>query len=988
MSERGRSPAPSGTSSRQGSPAPSAGKSPAGYPPALGSDPGRLQADKKTNTRIELGPEAYISGNADKFTERGQKYNTEGVQDMVGSNQYRMKTFDFSKKIYQYDVIITPEDRKTPFKKIMAHRSVQQILAPYTPELWLFDGKKLAWAPGKVDRGEIRAKVDLDEDERPAGETPRSGAVFNVALRVTTEINLSVLQAYLEKKTSFSSKVIEALSFVDHLLRQGPSEKLLSIKKNFYNTGRKSRPLVDGKLLEVHKGLYASIRLSHNLGQGGVGLALNCDVANTAFWVSGESLEQVICYFLAANDPKKYMGLNPATTLAQALKPMKTPQGIEMTDAMKQLRKLRKLKFKVRCRNRPASLDDKVYTLMDISFDKSGNLGPEGATAKTVNFDYNGKSTSIAEYYRLRYGYTIKYSNLPLVETAKDAKFPMELCYIEPMQRYNLKLTPKQTESMIKIAVTKPPQRKADIELGVKELDLPNDRLMKYYGATFEQQFSQVQARILAPPSVDFKVGKQEPRFGGRWRLDQGNIKFWKANTVPLKNWGFIALNNCVPKQALDAFGRKFKQILEKHGVVAPTPPMILEIPGNARDTAKSIEWAHGEITKARGYTQLLCIIVGFKNDPSYERIKKNSDCRFGFLSQCMVADHLKKESGIDQYVSNVAMKVNAKLGGATSRTVSPFGKGPTYFPPNRKTMIIGADISHPGPGSETASIAAFTMNMDADANRYGAAVESNGYRTEMIKAPNIDKFMATLGGVWRQSHGNGVPDHIMYFRDGVAENQFAAVLDQEVAAMRNFFVSRNVKPLPKFTVIVATKRHHIRFFPGPDQRNKGGDQNGNSKPGLLVEREVTHPSLWDFYLNSHKAIQGTARPVHYYVIKDEMNCPPNDLQRMIYHQCYSYARSTTPVSMHPAVYYAHLAADRARAHENVATSQGFRAYGKGHEVTRDRIAKGQTIGGTGDSLKNAEAPPLLPLGGQVPEGATPDEKGIRTFMKTTMWFI
>ena len=73
-------------------------------PPALGSDPGRLQADKKTNTRIELGPEAYTSGNADKFTERGQKYNTEGVQDMVGSNQYRMKTFDFSKKIYQYDV--------------------------------------------------------------------------------------------------------------------------------------------------------------------------------------------------------------------------------------------------------------------------------------------------------------------------------------------------------------------------------------------------------------------------------------------------------------------------------------------------------------------------------------------------------------------------------------------------------------------------------------------------------------------------------------------------------------------------------------------------------------------------------------------------------------------------------------------------------------------------------------------------------------------
>jgi eukaryotic translation initiation factor 2C len=53
---------------------------------------------------MELGPEAYTSGNADKFTMRGQKYNTEGVTDMVGANQYRLKTFDFSKKIYQYDV--------------------------------------------------------------------------------------------------------------------------------------------------------------------------------------------------------------------------------------------------------------------------------------------------------------------------------------------------------------------------------------------------------------------------------------------------------------------------------------------------------------------------------------------------------------------------------------------------------------------------------------------------------------------------------------------------------------------------------------------------------------------------------------------------------------------------------------------------------------------------------------------------------------------
>lgn len=44
-----------------------------------------------------------------------------------------------------------------------------------------------------------------------------------------------------------------------------------------------------------------------------------------------------------------------------------------------------------------------------------------------------------------------------------------------------------------------------------------------------------------------------------------------------------------------------------------------------------------------------------------------------------------------------------------------------------------------------------------------------------------------------------------------------------------------------KFTVVVASKRHHIRFFP------KDGDRNGNPLPGTLVERDITHPFEYDF---------------------------------------------------------------------------------------------------------------------------------------------
>ena len=152
-----------------------------------------------------------------------------------------------------------------------------------------------------------------------------------------------------------------------------------------------------------------------------------------------------------------------------------------------------------------------------------------------------------------------------------------------------------------------------------------------------------------------------------------------------------------------------------------------------------------------------------------------------------------------------------------------------------------------------------------------------------------------------------------------------------------------------KFIVIVASKRHHIRFFPG-----SAGDKNGNPHPGTLVERDVTHPFEYDFYLNSHSAIQGTARPVHYHVLIDEIGLDANKLQKMIYEHSYQYMRSTTPVSLFPAVYYAHLASNRARSHENIHAS---------FQISNSKAKKHST---TSSEKPPTEAPRLMPL---CPEG-------------------
>ena len=60
---------------------------------------------------------------------------------------------------------------------------------------------------------------------------------------------------------------------------------------------------------------------------------------------------------------------------------------------------------------------------------------------------------------------------------------------------------------------------------------------------------------------------------------------------------------------------------------------------------------------------------------------------------------------------------------------------------------------------------------------------------------------------------------------------------------------------------------------------------------GTTVDRGITHPSEYDFYLNSHASIQGTSRPAHYHVLLDQNNLSADQLQAFSYKR----ARWDTP---------------------------------------------------------------------------------------------
>ncbi|KAL9121776.1 MAG: hypothetical protein Q9187_001664 [Circinaria calcarea] len=917
------------------------------------SEPSKKDSDKKEKDEYRLrfadvGPDAKQYDVPTELMRRPKTGNATGQQTIVNINSYLVKNFPTT-KVIQYDVNIgNGNEKRGLIRMVWESPQLQKKLRnPNGSTSWIFDGNKIAWSA--VDKpGEMKMMIDLDKDKNIPPREGRSNT-HKISIRRTGYVNLVALQAYLNGTMAFDNSVLEAISFLDHLLREDPSKRMIAIKRSFFHSKITARASIGGGV-EAMKGVYQSIRAA----QGGK-LIVNVDVSNSTFWGPWKLtvLAAAAC------------GSNGIGDLSRATQKTEKTQGAAKTDHifMMKLRKLNKAKFHVICRNYPENLKKKIWTIKCFSY----------LSSHTWKFDLNDRSTgtvrpnvSLNEYFKLKYDIHLEFPHLPVVETMKKGvAFPMEVCVVEEGQRYPFKLDEEQTKSMIKFAVTRPSQRKADIQGGLNLLNWSEDPFLKGYNMNIESSMLATQARLLAPPAVEFGGKFQlKPMYSGRWRIDQK--KFFRPNSQPLISWGVCVVNgngrDIVDPTEARAFIADFVRIYKEHGGVVSNPTPLITQGGS--DIGATILNFFSQIGNAYNKRpQMMVFMLSSKDAFQYTRIKKSCDCRWGVVSQCMQNAHIKKRQ--PQYISNVLMKFNAKLGGATSRVPgkSPYG----HF--KVPTIIVGADVSHASPGSMQPSMAALTVSMDALCLRYAAACETNGHRVEMITTSNMEQMLMPLFRNWMETVGQGrKPAHVIYFRDGVSEGQYQHVMQQEVRDLKRVWTAlfgndnRVLKDI-KFTVIVASKRHHIRFFP------QKGDNNGNPQPGTLVEKDVTHPFEYDFYLNSHSAIQGTARPTHYHVLMDEMDMSASDLQNMIYEQCYQYMRSTTPVSLHPAVYYAHLASNRAKSHEDISASQGP------HKATEDRkalehaeaIRAAEAIGGLMMSSSSAEKPPtetkpLLPM--------------------------
>ncbi|EPQ63543.1 Bgt-1037 [Blumeria graminis f. sp. tritici] len=211
------------------------------------------------------------------------------------------------------------------------------------PLIW--DGNKIAWSSNQLP--EQRMTVDLDAEKGRAARPGKSPDTCYVIIRLAKTIRMASIKAYIEKKIAFDNTVLESINFLDHVMRQGPSEYYTQIKRSYFSQGNVSQKLDD--VVYAMKGVYSSMRLC-NTGSTGTnlatGLGVNVDVANGTFWISQDMHQAArnLC-----KERNRQLQWNVFRDLLQPIRDPKSGKWKKSED-WKTLQKMSKLRFTVKHR--------------------------------------------------------------------------------------------------------------------------------------------------------------------------------------------------------------------------------------------------------------------------------------------------------------------------------------------------------------------------------------------------------------------------------------------------------------------------------------------------------------------------------------------------------------------------------------------------------------------------------------------------------------
>lgn len=233
---------------------------------------------------------------------------------------------------------------------------------------------------------------------------------------------------------------------------------------------------------------------------------------------------------------------------------------------------------------------------------------------------------------------------------------------------------------------------------------------------------------IIRLNTVPDRSGKTNPRdaevMRASWMLK--DLSFTKP--VKLVKWGLMNLDPRATRSSRD-FGTNLQKQLIALGLGAG-PAIFDDVFDYPQD------WPGFQARLVKSYNTILkdcqVVVVLLPDRESHPYVRVVADIRVGKPTVCSIKGS-RKDGLSSQYCANVAMKVNAKLAGRSHNVIN---KDQTAAFDGTDMMVVGADVSHPSPGSgdDAQSFAGVVASVDREAYTYLASMRPQDKGLEVCR--------------------------------------------------------------------------------------------------------------------------------------------------------------------------------------------------------------------------------------------------------------
>nr|AAS01930.1 putative piwi domain containing protein [Oryza sativa Japonica Group]ABF96954.1 Piwi domain containing protein, expressed [Oryza sativa Japonica Group] len=845
----------------------------------------RKTSEKEVN-HVDTHEKFTVAPLDNAIARRPDMGGVEGAEIPLSANHFLVQ-FDPGQKIFHYNVDISPRPSKETARMIKK-KLVEENPSVLSGSQPAFDGRKNLYSPVRFQEDRVEffvslpvalARCSVVKEDTGHMLDKQKLKTFKVNVRLVSKLCGEDLNKYLNEDKDGIPLPQDYLHALDVVLREGAMESSILVGRSLYARSMGEARDIGGGAVGL-RGFFQRLRPTKQ------GLALNVDLSLSAFHES----TGIISYLQKRCDFLKDLPQKKTRALAEE-------EHREVEKALKNIR--------VFVCHRETNQRYHVHSLTK-------------ETTENLKFrDRSGKDLMVVDYFKEHYNHDIQFRNLPCLQIgrSKPCYVPMELCVVCEGQKFLGKLSDEQTSKILKMGCERPSERKGIIKGVVKgAFHARSDTYADQFSLQVSKHMTKLSGRVLLPPKL--KLGSSgrikditPDRFDRQWSFLDSHV----AEGSKIKSWALISFGGtpeqhfCITK-FVNQLSNRCEQLgilLNKKTIISPIFERIqlLNNVGILEGKLKKIQEA------ASGNLQLL-ICVMERRHQGYADLKRIAETSIGVVTQCCLYSNLSKLTS--QFLTNLALKINAKLGGCNIALYSSFPcQIPRIFLSEEPVMFMGADVTHPHPLDDSSpSVVAVVASMNwPSANKYISRMRSQTHRKEIIE--QLDVMAGELLEEFLKEVGK-LPSRIIFFRDGVSETQFYKVLKEEMHAVRTT-CSRYPGYKPLITFIVVQKRHHTRLFHRERNGSSSHYSDQNIPPGTVVDTVITHPREFDFYLCSHWGTKGTSRPTHYHVLWDENNFRSDEVQQLIHNLCYTFARCTRPVSLVPPAYYAHLAAYRGR---------------------------------------------------------------------------